>query len=292
MQDFEHLWHRTIESEYLVLSTLGKHPGRSYELLDYLRCAVESVAAKRGVPCAAEDFDRAATTERPLASVVRSYLRSIADLAVASGATDLNLRDRPGLVVNAELTAEQHASSALDCIIAASLKRWFSERDEMMESRAVGWPACWGGQFGVAEFGGYVSEDAFFEVLPTEHERNLYYCCCDCYSDEDWIEVAENVRDDAWLEHTASLLKLSEPKESFDKSPQHAQDRGVYGTCESWISNMERMGVFEMVSEGSAKAASHTPCAVVASASRAAASVVGEPASVFGQRISTRTSRV
>lgn len=333
-----------------------------------MRCGVRRGEA-RGVPCAAEDFDRAATTERPLAFVVRSYLRSIADLAVASGATDLNLRDRPGLVVNAELTAEQHASSALDCIIAACLKRWFSERDEMMESRAVGWPACWGGQFRVAEFGGYVSEDAFFEVLPTEHERNLYYCCCDCYSDEDWIEVAENVRDDAWLEHTANeyaasdravvyytecspvdefslselvelaherpdlftlenlmdhadlvgpaldagidctldgeptwycklpvagssgLLKLSELKESFDKSPQHAQDRGVYGTCESWISNMERMGVFEMVSEGSAKAASHTPCAVVASASRAAASVVGEPASVFRQRISTRTSR-
>lgn len=123
MQDFEHLWHRTIESEYLILDPLGKHPRRSYELLGYLRRAVESAAAKRGVRCDAEDFDRAATAEGPLASVVRSCLRSIADIAVRSGATDLNLRERPDLVVNAELAAEQRASSALDCIIAANLKR-------------------------------------------------------------------------------------------------------------------------------------------------------------------------
>lgn len=355
MRDFEHLWHHTIESEYLVLDALGKHPGRSYELLDYLRRAVASAAAKRGVSCAAEDFDRAATTERPLASVVRSYLRSIADIAVRSGATDLNLRERPELVINAELAAEQHASSALDCIIAASLKCWFSERDEMMESRAVGWPACWGGQFRVDEFGGYVSKDAFFEALPTERDRNLYYCCCDCYSDEDWIDVAENVRDDAWLDQAANeyttsdravvyytecspsdgfalselvelaherpdlftlenlrdhadlvrpaldagidctldgeptwycklpvagssgLRKLSDLEESFDIAPQLARDREMYGTCEAWISDLERMGVLETVSNGSAKAASRTPGAVAAAASRTAASAGGEP---------------
>lgn len=91
----------------------------------------------------------------------------------------------------------------IDHLQLQMLVRWYNERNDRLEARAVGWPACWGGQYRVNEFGDYVPKDVFYEVLPTEHDRNLFYCCCDCYADDHWSEVAKHAHDDAWLERTA-----------------------------------------------------------------------------------------
>lgn len=120
---------------------------------------------------------------------------------------------------------------------AASLKEWFADRDAKIMGQAVSWPACWGGQFRVSDFGDYVTEDAMHEALPSDHDLSLYYCCCDCSDDKDWAEVARHADDDAWLDRKSEDYVASDsavvfytesfPGDDFDHSElvELAQER-------------------------------------------------------------------
>ena len=61
-----------------------------------------------------------------------------------------------------------------DCVTAEDLRRWFDQRDECLMASAKDWPACWGGQFRVDDFGHYVPADVFEAALPTYGERQVW----------------------------------------------------------------------------------------------------------------------
>lgn len=91
---------------------------------------------------------------------------------------------------------------------AGEIAPWFEDRDGRLVQGAASFPAGWGGCYRVSESGGYVTEDAFCEVLPTEDERNLYLVCCnssDLFGAGDLPlgEIGSHLSDPGWLAEAA-----------------------------------------------------------------------------------------
>lgn len=93
---------------------------------------------------------------------------------------------------------EKFTESQLDA--CAELLDWYHGKDDLLIGQARDCPACWGGNFRVGHEG-YVSEEVWESVLPTDLESSLYYAVV-ASLDTDFAaldEVAAHREDEEWL---------------------------------------------------------------------------------------------
>ena len=221
MRGYEHLWNHVVESAYLDARAAGdaeraacldavlSRAGFSESIRFLFMSAVRRKLADAGCDSIDEDIE-CAVEDGLLADPMRDCISVVADVAVSEHADSPELVKALGLDPRIAVAVDGPAAKAADCISVSAVKRWFAERDEAIMAKAVDWPACWGGQFRVSDFGLYVSEDVFNDALPSDHDRNLYYCCCDCFTDDEWLEVARHRTADAWLDQVAESYVASD----------------------------------------------------------------------------------
>lgn len=92
---------------------------------------------------------------------------------------------------------EKFTESQLDA--CAELLDWYHGKDVLLIGQARDRPACWGGNFRVG-VEGYVSEEVWDSVLPTDLESSLYYAVVAALADYAALdEVAAHRDDEEWL---------------------------------------------------------------------------------------------
>lgn len=107
----------------------------------------------------------------------------------------------------------------------AHVRAWFADRDGRIVERAKGYPACWGGNFRVEDNGLYATEEDVHAVLNEPGDLSLYYSCCGCMTYDDWRELAEHRKDEAWLDLRAAAYIDDDPVVYFTEIFPNEFDR-------------------------------------------------------------------
>ena len=81
------------------------------------------------------------------------------------------------------------------------LSDWFEERADVLQKASTNAFCCFGSVYRINSNGDYVSEERFYDTLPTETDRNLWLCMANGASPE---KLLPHIQEGEWLKAAAS----------------------------------------------------------------------------------------